>query len=57
MAPLLVRILLDVINTDLLENSACVKFEEKMNILSFKVLHEFEKYSYLELKISATNLS
>ena len=57
MAPLLVRILLDVINTDLLENSACVKFKEKMNFLSFKLLHEFEKYSYLELKISATNLS
>lgn len=57
MASALVRLLLDVINTDLVDNSACVKFEQKMSFLSFKLLHKFVKYSFLKLKINANNLS
>lgn len=39
MALALIRIVLDVINTDLLD-SACVIFEEKMkNFLSLELLH------------------
>lgn len=57
MASALVRPLLDVINTDLVDNSACVKFEHKMSFLSFKLLRKFVKYSFLKLKINANNLS
>lgn len=57
MAFALVRPLFDVINADLVDNSACVKFEHKMSFLSFKLLHKFVKYSFLKLKINANNLS
>lgn len=57
MASALARLLLYVINTDLVDNSACVKFEQKMSFLSFKLLHKFVKYSFLKLKINANKLS
>lgn len=57
MASALVRPLLDVINTDLVDNSAYIKFEHKMSFLSFKLLHKFVRYSFLKLNINANNLS